>query len=859
MAEFREIERGLGLEGRFHIETVIAEGGMGTVYRATQVSLDRPVALKVLKRSAGWRGQVEARFLAEAHLAARISHPNVVRVLEPGSGPFGLFIAYELIEGEALRTAMKRGLPLPQALHCVLQAAAALGAVHEAGAVHRDVKPENLLLDPQGVLKLTDLGIAKDLSKGIRTHSGMLFGTPAYMSPEQCRSQAVTPSSDIYSLGVVLFELLTGGLPFDYPTPLQLLEAHLHELPPRPSTRNKLLPRGWDPVILKALEKPLSRRYGSAAEMAQALEPLLLKARTLGQARRARQAEPIELQPTLAVARKGEARAKAEPEDDPTGDPPAGAGGGKAGAAASKDDGAAREAGERAEGAVAPAVAATTVSGPFRPGAARLTAAAAGALLLLGGLWLAIAPAGTPDADPSNRAARTRGPASAATGPADGRRAGDPLLDGVLASLRADRALVQRLRPHPARPATRPGVAAFQGRFFLANVQTIRRPMLSLRLIVERRKTSGAGPRPLPGTDGSTVRASPTSEAILPGALLETASGSPVMELPLFATQEGPSWRVELPPGRLRDGTNRIRVELPVPPAGLAPELRLSFERAPEFPSLAQSDPSKVCPSCYPAWSAIQPVWEAYDQGRLFNARREALRLLERWPQCGDVLLASAYTEYRIALERRTVGDVELSLGVAMLGDEPEQVAPDWKLRDNAADKMDEAIRLYPGWQEPWYRYARTSHALGDTELAVRSARFAVSLAPADYRLWLELADAELTRAQKSRERREKSWLEEAQLGLQHVERSLQLQGADDQGNLKGWWVKGTLLAGLGRTAEARPLFEKILRVKPECGRRGSSWRRSRDRGRGWGLGAGGWGLGVGTSRGRARFGGCRR
>ena len=275
MSHFEAIERGLGLEGRYRIEAPIAKGGMGSVYRAWQTGLARPVALKHLRSELAGSPDLVQRFLAEARLAARISHPNVVRVLDSGSGPAGLYIVYELIEGRSLRVLVTEGLAPARALELMGQAALALGAVHDAGAVHRDVKPENMLVDRDDKLSLTDLGIAKDLtSAGLRTAIGVLFGTPAYMSPEQCRGEIVGPASDLYSLGVVVYEALTGKTPFVSDSPGELLRGHLAARPRPPSSINPALPAACDALVMKALEKRPEARFQSARELADMLESL---------------------------------------------------------------------------------------------------------------------------------------------------------------------------------------------------------------------------------------------------------------------------------------------------------------------------------------------------------------------------------------------------------------------------------------------------------------------------------------------------------------------------------------------------------------------------------------------------------
>ncbi|MBI4866985.1 MAG: SUMF1/EgtB/PvdO family nonheme iron enzyme [Candidatus Wallbacteria bacterium] len=285
------LEADHGLTGVYGLRALIAEGGMGAVYRAVQLELARPVAVKLMHRSAASppaeRAEWERRFLAEARLAARVSDPNVVRVLDAGSGPAGLFIAYELMEGVSLRELLDGPEPPSpaQGLALLAQAARGLAAVHAAGIVHRDLKPENMLIDPSGGLKLTDLGVARDLTQdGIRTRHGLVFGTPRYMSPEQCEGLPVGPASDIYSLGVVAYEVLAGAPPFNEEDVAALMQAHASRTPRPPSELGAELPSGADELLLRTLSKRPEDRPKGALELAADLEALRGKARSASSA-----------------------------------------------------------------------------------------------------------------------------------------------------------------------------------------------------------------------------------------------------------------------------------------------------------------------------------------------------------------------------------------------------------------------------------------------------------------------------------------------------------------------------------------------------------------------------------------------
>ena len=776
MGGFQDIEAGLGVRGRFVIDSVIAEGGMSTVYRATQVSLDRPVALKVLRRTPGWQADLEQRFLAEAQLAARIAHPNVVRVLEPGSGPLGLYIAYELVEGHSLRETMARRIKAERALQLMLQAVAALDAVHKAGAVHRDVKPENLLVDRQGALRLTDLGIAKDFSGSLMTRTGVIFGTPAYMSPEQCRGEPVDSTSDLYSLGIVVYELLAGSPPFRRDGPAELLDAHLRETPEAPSSRNPALPGTWDATLLKALEKDPRRRYRSAREMSKALERLLLEAE-----------DP-------AIARGVSARTSSAARSQAT------------------------VSAEHSRPALPSSV--TLLSGSDlvlrpSPGAGRRWGLGlAAAAVALGLAWWSV---GGPDPrrggqqPPPTASAQTgkttTGPAAvvsnaptpAATAPA---APGDPLLAGVIASLKAERAIAPPVEPHPSPPAGPPGTRYYVCRFLLVELRTMHNPRL--RLSVES----------APGTSAAPAGAPVTA----PRVVLETTRAAAGLTFARESAGDGREvWVAGLTPAQLHDGLNRVRLEVPGPGTDRGPRLTLAFERSPAFPALSTVDPAKLCPSCCPELRAVSEIWNRYDHGQLFRARKAAAALREKWPRCGSLIIVQAFTDFRIALECRTVGDMTLSFSTTVLGDEPEPIPPAWKLQDEAGEQLDEGIRLYPGWQEPFYRYSRTSQSLKSWDVALRAARYAVALKPADGRQWMELAETERGLLKASQEAREAvGWRGTPQLALAHINRCVELLAATGGAGPREWFAQAQLMLLAGQREAARVVLRQLLAAKPE-------------------------------------------
>ncbi|HET7357338.1 MAG TPA: serine/threonine-protein kinase [Nocardioidaceae bacterium] len=260
---------------RYRLESRIATGGMGEVWRATDTVLERPVAVKVLKDEYAGDATFRERFQAEARHAAALHHPNVASVFdfgETGDGEDGSrpFLVMELVPGEPLSALLRPGEPMPpeRATALVAEAADALAAAHVLGIVHRDVKPANLLVTPEGRVKITDFGIARAAGGVALTQTGQIVGTPHYISPEQAEGHAATPASDIYALGVVLYECLSGRRPFEGDSPMGTAIAHLlqpaPELPPE-------VPDKLAGVVATAMAKDPSDRYASAAELAAAL------------------------------------------------------------------------------------------------------------------------------------------------------------------------------------------------------------------------------------------------------------------------------------------------------------------------------------------------------------------------------------------------------------------------------------------------------------------------------------------------------------------------------------------------------------------------------------------------------------
>jgi eukaryotic-like serine/threonine-protein kinase len=282
------------LNGDFKILEKIGTGGMGSVYKAWQVAMDRPVAVKILHQKLAHRKDLVSRFRREARAMSHLSHPNTVKVLLYGELEDGLlYIVMEYLEGRNLNQTVRREGPMAvdRALPIIIQACAAIEEAHRAGIVHRDLKPENIFLCNQGVLKdfpkVLDFGLAKVTEREMRpgslilTQEGMVFGTPEFMSPEQAQGDDLTAGSDIYSLAVILYEMLTGKLPFDATNPVEFLQLHVaaKPIPLDKRVHGQKFPEGLSAVIAKALSKKISDRYGSAAAFAAALKPFVTTSR----------------------------------------------------------------------------------------------------------------------------------------------------------------------------------------------------------------------------------------------------------------------------------------------------------------------------------------------------------------------------------------------------------------------------------------------------------------------------------------------------------------------------------------------------------------------------------------------------
>ncbi len=290
--------------GRYRLDAEIGRGGMSTVYRAFDTVLERPVAIKLMHREIAADSDQLERFRREARSVAQLNHPHVVTVIDAGEEPSGEgaqhgegggtapevgtpYIVLEYVAGETLKQVIRREGPMdiPQAIAYAIEIARALGAAHDRQIVHRDVKPHNVLISEEGGAKITDFGIARTLTEEGLTLAGRVLGTTDYVSPEQALGQPVTGQSDLYSLGVVLYEMLTGDVPFHGDSPVAVAMKHVREDIPDVQLMRPEISASTAAVVDRAVAKDLSHRYPDAASMVAALEEVLaLEASRSGQA-----------------------------------------------------------------------------------------------------------------------------------------------------------------------------------------------------------------------------------------------------------------------------------------------------------------------------------------------------------------------------------------------------------------------------------------------------------------------------------------------------------------------------------------------------------------------------------------------
>lgn len=277
---------GQTLDEKYLIEERLSEGGMGTVYRARHLQMDRPVAIKVMHEGLVEDEAARIRFQREARASVRLQHPNAVSVTDCGETADGcVYIVMELLEGRTLREILVKEAPIEtaRAISIMLQACEAVAAAHEAGIIHRDLKPSNILItqsaDAPATVKVIDFGVAKLTARTLDDddpaitlrHAGALIGTPRYMAPEQYEGNGLTPAADVYSLGVILYEMLTGMAPFTGSTPMEIAAKHVSDPPHAPRTIVAAIPEDIERVVLHALEKDAADRPANAGELRREL------------------------------------------------------------------------------------------------------------------------------------------------------------------------------------------------------------------------------------------------------------------------------------------------------------------------------------------------------------------------------------------------------------------------------------------------------------------------------------------------------------------------------------------------------------------------------------------------------------
>ena len=269
------------IDNRYQLTRIVASGGMATIYAALDLRLDRHVAVKIMHPHLAQDEKFVERFIREAKAAASLSHPNIVAVLDQGWNQGGVpcvFIVMELIEGATLRDYLhEQGkLPVERALQIMIPVASALAAAHKLGIVHRDIKPENILISHEGRIKIADFGLARGALLGttMTAESSVILGSVSYLSPEQVQRGVADARSDVYSFGIVLFELLTGEKPYQGEDPVQIAIRHVNDRVPKPSSLNPALSDEIDQLVLRATDINPDRRPKDCGELVTELRAL---------------------------------------------------------------------------------------------------------------------------------------------------------------------------------------------------------------------------------------------------------------------------------------------------------------------------------------------------------------------------------------------------------------------------------------------------------------------------------------------------------------------------------------------------------------------------------------------------------
>jgi serine/threonine protein kinase len=265
--------------GPYQIVAPLGEGGMAAVYKAYQPAMERYVALKILPRHFAEDPQFVARFHREAKLLAQLQHPHILPVFDYGEADGYTYIVMPFVQGGTLADLLNgNSLPLPRIRQIISQIGDALNYAHARGMIHRDIKPSNVLIDESGNCLLTDFGLARMVEASVNlTSSGTIMGTPAYMSPEQGSGEKIDSRSDIYSLGVILYEMATGRVPYKAETPIAVVFKHIQDPLPLASAINQNIPEAVELIILKSLAKKPEDRYQTAGEMVRAIQVAILE------------------------------------------------------------------------------------------------------------------------------------------------------------------------------------------------------------------------------------------------------------------------------------------------------------------------------------------------------------------------------------------------------------------------------------------------------------------------------------------------------------------------------------------------------------------------------------------------------
>src|SRR4051812_45098254 len=267
------------LNGRYRLDAQVGTGGMSTVYRAFDSTLERRVAIKLMHRDIAADTDQLERFRREARAVAQLNHPHIVGVIDAGEEDGRPYIVFEYVEGETLKGRIRRlgRLPVDEAIAYAIEVARALSAAHSRGIVHRDVKPQNVLVDEEGSAKVTDFGIARSMDDSGLTAEGRVLGTTDYVSPEQALGHDVNGQSDIYSLGIVLFEMLTGDVPFHGENQVSVAMKHVREELPDVKKRRPEISAGLAAILDRMTCKDLRKRYPDARTLEADLEEALAR------------------------------------------------------------------------------------------------------------------------------------------------------------------------------------------------------------------------------------------------------------------------------------------------------------------------------------------------------------------------------------------------------------------------------------------------------------------------------------------------------------------------------------------------------------------------------------------------------